>query len=279
MRTKLKQLGDDKRYTFIATFERYGEKHSFGHSKETILLKDVKLIDTEDVLTDHIWLTVGKQLYELGNLVNGDIVQFNARVAPYWKKNFYCPEEFGYRDNFDYELDYRLDRANKFSVLNRTIKHRKAKAVNKLEEITVVTPAESCNKDEITSAQAGYIKAMEEHTNVKFTGTTKTEASKYISANKSLFRTMRGAHQRIDSVKTELNIEYNGNFYNLKEINEFYALYEKDVRRARAIKQRAKEIEELTGIAFIGNSIEEVQAYIAAYKSEASKIKRNNRVN
>lgn len=102
MREKLAHI-NGKRFTFEGIFERFGTKSSFGHSKHTLLLRDVK-DNSGKVVTDHLWFVVGKRFDSL-NLQAGDIVRFDARVKPYVK---------GYRgyreDVYDspIETDYKL---------------------------------------------------------------------------------------------------------------------------------------------------------------------------
>lgn len=108
MRKKLKELGSGERYTFIGTFERWGEKPAYrGYPIKTILLKDVKLMGG-DLVTDHLWFTAGKQ-FESFSLSVGDCVQFNARVKPYTKGYK------GYREDVynPISIDYKLERPTK----------------------------------------------------------------------------------------------------------------------------------------------------------------------
>lgn len=170
IRTQLRNLGDAERHTFIAVFERYGKKSSWFAIGNTVLLKDIRLADSDKILTDHVWLTVGKQLYELGELKQGDIIQFNARVGKYYHKFF----DRDYMVRPEYSLDFRLDRANKFAVLNREVKARKLVSNNI-----------------VTDGQREFIKAIEEKLVIKFTGQTKSEASKFISDHIDEFKTQK----------------------------------------------------------------------------------------
>ena len=102
MREKLAHI-NGKRFTFEGIFERFGTKNSFGHTKHTLLLRDVK-DSSGKVVTDHLWFQLGKRFDSL-KLEAGDIVRFDARAKPYIK---------GYRgyreDVYDkpVETDYRL---------------------------------------------------------------------------------------------------------------------------------------------------------------------------
>lgn len=163
MREKLRQLGSSERHTFIGIFERYGKKRGWFAPASTVLLKDIRLENSDSILTDHVWLTVGKRLYELGELQCGDIIQFNARVAEYYKVEFFDSIFYDH----DYILDFRLDRANRFKVLNRDVKSR--------------VLMEKDNS--ITEKQNSLIKKIEEKLSIQFTGKTKQEASRFIQEN------------------------------------------------------------------------------------------------
>lgn len=99
MRTKLKAIGKETRNRYHATVGRMGIKSNEfkGFPERTILLKNVVNVDTGEVVTDHLWFTVGKTLKNL-KLKEGDEITFNARVGTYRK---------GYIDKTtDYKLNY-----------------------------------------------------------------------------------------------------------------------------------------------------------------------------
>lgn len=116
-RTKLQSIGRKQRYRYTATFVRFGEKNGYLDSEKTILLKNIKLLDTDEIITDHLWFTCGK-LFEMLNLNSGDIIEFNARVGKYtkgWmsKRNWYergCPPV---------QTDYKLEYPSKIKVVSR----------------------------------------------------------------------------------------------------------------------------------------------------------------
>lgn len=111
MRVKLKKY-NGKRLRFSARIERFGEKSAFkGYTVPTLLLKNVKIIDTQKVITDHLWFTKGKS-WDKSSV--GDIVEFDARVTTY-EKGYK-----GYRDDvYDspIEIDYKLERPTKIKIL------------------------------------------------------------------------------------------------------------------------------------------------------------------
>ena len=112
MRKKLKDLGAEDRHTFIGTFERFGFKNAFkGPPLQTVLLLDIKEATSGSFVTDHLWFTKTKGFDKLG-LKQGDVVQFDARVASYTK---------GYQGDWDswLEKDYKLSYPTKLVKLNK----------------------------------------------------------------------------------------------------------------------------------------------------------------
>jgi hypothetical protein len=106
LRKALKQI-DGCRRTFSGTVSRTATKTSFGYTKKTLLLVDLK--DSKGVvITDHLWFNLTKGFERLG-LVVGDIVQFDARVKEYVKGYQ------GHRWDVDkpVEIDYKLSHPTK----------------------------------------------------------------------------------------------------------------------------------------------------------------------
>lgn len=89
-----------RRATFSATFVRYGTKPAYkGAPLKTLLFRDV-VLEGKNV-TDHIWFTDTKGFRSIGELHEGDVVQFDARVRPYFKGYLGDGNEFQ-------EMDYKL---------------------------------------------------------------------------------------------------------------------------------------------------------------------------
>jgi len=116
MRKKLKQYYN-QRTSFTGTFVRYGMKRGFnGLPLKTMLLSDIRLLNQDKVLADHLWFTVGKRLGSL-ELKEGDVISFDARVTSYQK---------GYKgfreDVFDKPIstDFRLSYPTRVKILNET---------------------------------------------------------------------------------------------------------------------------------------------------------------
>jgi hypothetical protein len=109
MRKGLEKINGD-RTKFMGVFERYGTKTNFkGYPEKTILLKNVK--QGSKTVTDHIWFSMTKGFEALGELKEGDIIEFHARVKEYYKG--YA----GYKEEVQWEkpigLDYKLSHPTK----------------------------------------------------------------------------------------------------------------------------------------------------------------------
>ncbi|MBN1991465.1 MAG: hypothetical protein JW953_02095 [Anaerolineae bacterium] len=106
-----KELGkmNGERARFYGTFERFGKKRGWkGREETTILLTNVCLVDTDNIVTEHLWFNLTKSFAAL-DLQPGDIVEFDARVKSYMKGYFGHREEV-YRP---YERDYKLSHPTK----------------------------------------------------------------------------------------------------------------------------------------------------------------------
>ena len=78
-RLKLKQIGTEERKRYVGTVDKFGIRRGFKGLIDTILLINIKLEGSEEIITDHLWFDLGKQFSDL-NLQKGDIIAFNARV-------------------------------------------------------------------------------------------------------------------------------------------------------------------------------------------------------
>ncbi len=82
-----KQLAAEKgnRKKFKATFNRLGKKTNFnGFPEDTILLKNVVDLETNQIVTDHIWFNYTKG-FEKISLKEGTQIEFEARIKEYKK--------------------------------------------------------------------------------------------------------------------------------------------------------------------------------------------------
>jgi len=115
MRKALKELGD-YRGTFTGVFARYGSKHGWrGAVVRTLLFTDVR--HKGHRVCDHLWMNETRGFSSLSNLQPGDEVQFDARIARYYKG--YLGDR-DYLDPFDaLELDFKLSRPTKISIVKK----------------------------------------------------------------------------------------------------------------------------------------------------------------
>lgn len=89
---------------FTATVERFGMRTAYrGPPLKTILLRNVRIVGTKKIITDHLWFTAGKWSRELRA---GHFFAFDTRVNPYLK---------GYYD--ERELDWHLTNPTKIQIL------------------------------------------------------------------------------------------------------------------------------------------------------------------
>lgn len=105
MRKDLLNIGSEQRGVFTGRFERKGIKSFKDHYSETILLLDIRDSSGEQV-TDHLWFNMTKGFRNLGTLEQGMIIQFEARVAEYYKGYV------GY-EGWEREKDYKLSHPTK----------------------------------------------------------------------------------------------------------------------------------------------------------------------
>lgn len=112
-----------QRLAFTATVSRYGKKNAFrGEAINTVLLVNIRRIDTGEVVTDHLWFTVGKVWM---GFKPGDQVTFDARVGDYRKGYFGRREEVYVKS----ATDYRLERPTKVYCVGRAAKNKAKKSI------------------------------------------------------------------------------------------------------------------------------------------------------
>ena len=92
----------DTRGTSQVRLLGWDRKNGYKGPVPTVLLKDVKNVEGK-VLTDHLWFNYTKGFQSLGELKEGDIVQFNARCKEYekgykgYRADVYKPIEIDYK--------------------------------------------------------------------------------------------------------------------------------------------------------------------------------------
>ena len=119
MRTELQQIGSNDRHRFECRVIRFGiVSNRFSPYKdldETILLGDVYLLDEngkrDELVTDHLWFKRTLQFQRI-DAQPGDIIQFDARVDDYYKRDQYA-------DYHNKVRDYRLVRPTKIKNISR----------------------------------------------------------------------------------------------------------------------------------------------------------------
>jgi len=85
VRKKLR-VRDGQRTRFEGTFVRYGTKPGYtGYPQPTILLKNIVELESGQAVADHLWFNKTKGFTDIGELAEGDAVEFDARVKEYAK--------------------------------------------------------------------------------------------------------------------------------------------------------------------------------------------------
>ena len=108
MRKELKNI-ENKRMQFIGYVERFGEKSAFrGMPLKTVLIKNIKIADSNKLVSDHSWFTCGKNL---SKIEVGDTISFVARVTEYQRGYKGCDEYL--QMEHPIEDDYRLSNPTK----------------------------------------------------------------------------------------------------------------------------------------------------------------------
>jgi hypothetical protein len=105
------------RMRFTAVVERFGSKTNWhGYPESTILLKDVRFVDTGQLACDHLWFRHGN--WALG-LVEGHKFAFDARVDSYAKG--YQGAKADRLGMSSYSVDYHLERPTRVEILDEEV--------------------------------------------------------------------------------------------------------------------------------------------------------------
>lgn len=67
---------------------RFGEKRNSYDEGKTLLLTDVRLQATGELITDHLWTTYTTQFEALAPYYSGEVITFEAKVMPYHKGSY-----------------------------------------------------------------------------------------------------------------------------------------------------------------------------------------------
>ena len=105
---------EGERMRLRATFEREGTKPGWKGKQPivTVLFRDVRVVASGRLATDHLWFTKGKTWAELA-LEAGDVVEFDARVTGYIE---------GHQGRREEELGGAWSHPTKVKVVTRTTK-------------------------------------------------------------------------------------------------------------------------------------------------------------
>ncbi len=106
IRTKL-QVIHSYRGTFIGEFQSFGDdkgkKNSTKKKQKYICLTNIRSgKNKNEILCDHVWLNVGKQIKDLGWLKRGKPIQFDGRIEKYRKGSI----KRGIQVEYDYKITY-----------------------------------------------------------------------------------------------------------------------------------------------------------------------------
>lgn len=108
VRKKLSKL-EYQLLVFTGRFRRYGIKQGYqGREIDTALFVNILNKEGEKV-TDHVWFNKTKGFQQLGMVVQGQLIQFEARVKEYFK-GYINPR----KGMFEQEKDYKLNYPTKF---------------------------------------------------------------------------------------------------------------------------------------------------------------------
>jgi hypothetical protein len=102
------------RKKFTAKFSKVGKKINYkGHSEDTILLTNVRDMESGILMTDHIWFTYSIT-FQRANLSPGMHIEFEARIKEYQKG--YVNHALGKNRK---QTDYKLSHPTKVAVIGQ----------------------------------------------------------------------------------------------------------------------------------------------------------------
>jgi len=105
---------EGERKKFRAQFSRFGKKTNYkGYSEETILLREIVDVETNDVVADHLWFSLIKSFEKL-SLKEGVIIEFEARVKVYQKG--YVNSRYKIDNS---KKDFKLSHPTKIKVISQ----------------------------------------------------------------------------------------------------------------------------------------------------------------
>lgn len=94
---------------------RKGKKSAFrGPDLVTVLLQNIVCVSNGETVTDHLWFNETKGFQSLGDIKEGCLIEFLARVTPY-EKGYKGRREDVY---VPIELDYKLSRPTQIKLID-----------------------------------------------------------------------------------------------------------------------------------------------------------------
>jgi hypothetical protein len=112
MRKEL-QKQEGQRKQFQAYFVKLGSKRGYhGYSEETILLRQIRDIESNKIVADHLWFTFSKT-FQAVKLSEGARLEFEARVKVYSKGYVSSRLKIDNRTQ-----DYKLSHPTKVRLVN-----------------------------------------------------------------------------------------------------------------------------------------------------------------
>lgn len=189
MRRGLKRIGSDERHRFRGTFVRFGKKNGYMGEEDTILLSDIRRTDNGASICDHLWFNVTKG-FQLCVPKEGDILEFDARVAMYTKGYF------GHREDVyvPIEKDYKLSRPTKIVNITNPMARAEGEKIlaekeEKRREYYRKKEEEKYAPKEITERQKNFIKIIADVLEIECPeNLTKEEASEWIETHVEEYR-------------------------------------------------------------------------------------------
>ncbi len=107
MRNNLRQL-KGQRTRFCGRFKRYGVQPKLVLPPErTFVLEDIQTA-AGVILADHLWFSLNQSFASLGELQEGQVIEFDARVTEYEKRLFQGKPERRMARSGSGGTDYRL---------------------------------------------------------------------------------------------------------------------------------------------------------------------------
>lgn len=258
MRTELRKIGSKKRHRFEGTVIRFGiANNNFSPYKdmdETILLGDVFLLDEsgqhKELVTDYLWFKRTLQFQRI-DARPGDIIQFDARVDDYYKRDRDA-------DYYSKIKDYRLVRPTKITNVSKPDAKVDIPSIKEQQQVQRARWEQERQERievekvrEASDAQVGYIKAIAEHLKVEdptTDGMLFTEARAWLdnifSEHPNLEADMKRAKldQKVEQTKQRNNLIYEAIKSGEKSFEDISAEYNLKLPTVKRIyKEQEKE--------------------------------------